>query len=261
VDASLPKCELCGKPLRRMIEIKGHVYCEQHGNGPRCDACGLPLLEGKALPDKRVLCHHCAGRVVLELGDARKIYERAQRDVEKLTGIVLGELPPLELVGRDRMPSAQQGLAVEDVQERGYYRQEVKTDTYADEKGRVVRTDREVKETIYILYAITPDELLCTSGHELTHALQARFLPKIHADAPLWLKEGTCQYVAASIARRHHFADELASIEQSPHPAYGRGYRYLKRRFGKDNWSGLLAWLHELDPTTLPAELPPDQTP
>ena len=164
VDASLPKCEICGKPLRKLIEIKGHVYCEEHGNGPRCDACGLPLVAGKALPDKRVLCPHCAGRVVLDPGDARKIYERAQRDVEKLTGIALGELPPLELVGRDQMPSGQQGLAVEDVQERGYYRQEVRTDTYADEQGRVVRTDREVKEAICILYGLSPDELLCTSG-------------------------------------------------------------------------------------------------
>lgn len=261
VGASLPKCELCGKPLRRMIEIKGHLYCEEHGNGTRCDACGLPLIRGKELPDRRVLCPHCAERVVLELDDARKIYERAQREVEALTGIDLGELPPLELVGRDRMPSFQQGMAIEDIQERGFYRQEVKTDTYTDDKGRVVRTDRQVKETICILYGLTPDELLCTSGHELTHALQARFLPAIQEKAPLWLKEGICQYVAAIIARRHHFADELTSIEKSPHPAYGRGYRYLKQRFGPTNWAGLLAWLKNLDPTTLPAELPDDQTP
>ncbi len=259
LDATLPKCSICGKPLRKFAEIKGRVYCHEHAEGPRCDACGLPMTRGRELPDKRLVCPACSGRIVLDERQARLIYQRAGREVEKLAGLDLGPLPPLELVGREAMPGNWQKLAMVDIQERGFYRREVITDTYKDTaSGKVLRTEQQIKETIHILYGLTPEELLCTAGHELTHALQARFLPRVHDCGPLWLKEGICQYLAAAIARRHGHADELAAIERSPHPAYGRGYRFLKRRFGEDNWPGLFAWLKTLDPSTLPAELPED---
>jgi endogenous inhibitor of DNA gyrase (YacG/DUF329 family) len=258
LEKTLPKCEICGKALREFTKIHGHVYCRQHAEGPRCDACGLPLVKGKALPDKRLLCSRCETRVVLDSRDAQAIYERAAREVKGITGVDLVPLPPLELVGREAMPASQKGLAVENVQERGFFRNEEITDTYKDGRGKVIRVEREVKENVYILYGLTPEELLCTSAHELTHAMQSRALPNIHEKAPLWLKEGICQYVAADVARRHHYADELEAIEKSPHPAYGRGYRYLQKRFGNGQWQKLHAWLRSIDPGKLPADLPAD---
>jgi hypothetical protein len=261
LNAALPKCTLCDRPLQTFVEIKGHVYCPEHANGPRCDACGLPMDRGRELPDKRTVCTACFRRIILDEHKARDIYQRARGEVERLTGLKLGELPPLGLVGRDAMPGNSQGIAMENIQERGYYRRSVNTDTYTDANGNVLRTEQQVEENIYILYGLTPEEFLCTAGHELTHALQARFLPHIHDNGPLWLKEGVCQYLAAAIARRHGYADELACIERSPHPDYGRGYRFLQQRFGDGNWPRLFAWLKALDPSTLPAELPADQIP
>jgi hypothetical protein len=60
------------------------------------------------------------------------------------------------------------------------------------------------------------------------------------------------------VARRRHHDRELANIEKSPHPAYGRGYRYLRKRFGNGNWPALLAWLRKVDVDKLPDELPED---
>jgi endogenous inhibitor of DNA gyrase (YacG/DUF329 family) len=259
LNKTLPKCEICGKPLQVFVNIRGHVYCKQHANGTRCDACGLPVAEGQQLPDKRVLCNRCAKHVVLDVRDARDIYQRARLEVETITGFSLEDPPPLDMVGRDKMPTGQAGVPLEDIQERGFYRREEKTDTYKNARGKVVRVERTVKENISILYGLTPEELLCTSCHELTHAVQARFLPDIHERAPLWLKEGMCQYVAAMVARRHHYGNELTNIEQSPHPAYGRGYRYLQRRFGNGNWRALHAWLRRVDLAKLPNDLPDDQ--
>ena len=258
LEAILPKCEICGKAVREYVTIKGHVYCRQHGDGPRCDACGLPVAKGSELADKRLLCERCIGQVVLEEEDAQAIYRRARREVESFLGYAFDEVPTLRLVGRDQMPASRRGVPLADVQERGYYLYQEQVDTYKDGNGRVLRTERQVTETVSILYGLTPAELLCTAGHELAHAFQARSLPDIHFKGPDWLKEGVCQYVAAAIARRRHYHDELTSIERSPHPAYGRGYRYLVKQFGKNNWKGLHAWLRTLDPAALPRVLPED---
>lgn len=259
LDASLPTCVLCGKPVRRYLEVKGRIYCEEHAKATRCDACGLPMEKGWELPDKRRVCPTCHPRIVLDEDEARAIYQRAGREVERFSSRALGDLPPLKLVGREAMPGNWQDE--NGGQERGFYRHELTIDTYKDANGRILRTEREVKETVHILYGLSREELLCTAAHELGHVLQERFLPHVHEHGPAWLKEGICQYLAAAVARRHGYADELESIERSPHPAYGRGYRYLQRRFGNDNWPRLHAWLETLDPATLPAELPPDRIP
>ena len=256
LDAVLPKCTICGKAVQNYVLIGGHVYCERDAAGARCDACSLPMTKGSELADKRVLCERCSGRVVMDRKTAKSIYKRARREVEALTGYSFKGLPKLKLVGREKMPAARKGTPVRDVQERGYYLREEQIDTYRDGRGRLLRTEKKVTETIHLLYGLTPDELLCTAGHEFTHALQARSLPGLHAKAPEWLKEGICQYVAAAIARKHHYAEELESIEKSSHPAYGRGYRYLKKRFGKNNWKGLSAWLRNVDAAKLPRNLP-----
>ena len=256
LDAVLPKCTVCGEAVQNYVLIGDHVYCERDAAAPRCDACGLPMTKGDELPDKRRLCERCSGRVVLDPKAAKSIYRRARREVEALTGYSFKGLPKLKLVGREKMPTARKGTPLRDVQERGYYLREEQIDTYRNGRGRVLRTETKVTETIHILYGLTPDELLCTAGHEFTHALQARSLPELHAKAPEWLKEGICQYIAAAIARRHHYAEELEDIEKSTHPAYGRGYRYLKKRFGKNNWKGLSTWLRNVDAGKLPRELP-----
>ncbi|MBT7300237.1 MAG: hypothetical protein HN849_12020, partial [Victivallales bacterium] len=118
VQKALPKCELCKKALREYAKIGGHVYCQTHAVGPRCDACRLPLLEGKELPDKRVLCDQCVGKIVLDAREAQSIYERAKREVAALTGLAIKPLPPMELTGREKMPARKRGVAVENVQER-----------------------------------------------------------------------------------------------------------------------------------------------
>ena len=125
---------------------------------------------------------------------------------------------------------------------RGFYSRETVTDVYKNFFGKEVDRKESVSEQIHILSHQRPDNFMATAIHELTHDLIADHYPRLK-DAPDWVHEGICQYVAATYCRKFQFGDALHVIETSPNPVYGDGYRYFKKTLGDNNWAGLKNWM------------------
>ena len=255
-QSQLPKCEVCGRPLQKAVIMNGHSFCQKHARGPFCCNCSLPFARGRKLADGRVLCKTCDPLVIEDPSAARRLFLQAKTEVQIATGYVSPTLPPLELVGLDQMPTGSRSPAPGDLVQRGLYKRETETTTTKNVFGKVLDREVIVDEAVRILYALSAEEFLSTASHELTHDLIAEQFPAVPEEAPQWVEEGICQYVAAMVCRRRGFEQELHRIETAAHSEYGDGYRYFKRHCGDDKWPAVIRWLRSTHLKSLPAKAP-----
>lgn len=255
-ERTLPRCEICGLPVRRGATVDGHVYCAEHADLPRCSNCGLPSAHTIPLEDERRLCRVCMKAAVFDLKVGERLYREAEDLVFNATRLRSPTRPVLRLAWlteiRERLSYETDSRMVQ----RGLYSRTVTTTRKTNIFGRVVEEVREIDETVYLLHGMAPRTMLITAAHELTHDLIAEEFPEVREDAPLWVEEGICQYVAAMVCRQRGFTDILEEIESCPDPVYGDGYRYIKRRAGAYNWSALVHWVRTNDLSRLPRSAP-----
>ncbi len=260
LEKALPKCEICGQPLQTAHVINGHTYCEEDASRPRCEKCGLPFVRGFELGDGRMVCDACDQSLLYTVRDAQPYYEAAQTEVARITGLKSPSLPPFHMVGLDDLKTRGQHTPADGIQQRGLYDRKVVVETTKNMFGRVIRRTEDVTETVYILYGLSPAEFTATAAHELTHDLLAEQYPELSKDAPTWVEEGLCQYMAAAVSRRLGNTETLQKIEDNTDPAYGDGYRWFKQTFGTDNWPHIRNWLDRTDPKGLPKTAPLSRT-
>ena len=243
LNISLPKCTLCAQPLRQMFTINGKKYCKAHADGHRCFGCGLPFDAGKLLKDGRKQCATCAKSAIFDPANGLARLRQARAQLKAVTGIVSASLPKLKLVDRPSLlrVMGEQGHMPDQMTARGFYRRNERTETRSF-AGRVVSADTEVSETIFILSGLTPDQFLITAIHELTHDLISETYRPI-ADLPRDLEEGLCQYTAAMYCRKQGWMQDYITIDKSPDPIYGGGFRKVHKRFGNHNWKAIDRWL------------------
>ena len=189
--------------------------------------------------------------------EAEPVYESAQRDVALVTGLVSDTTPRLRLVGLDQFSTRRQDgeRAVAAAHECGRYLRQTTTRSRKNIAGVTLRKSVRVRETISILYGLQESAFVSTASHELTHDLIAEFYPNM-ADAPLWVHESACQYVAALVCRRNGYADALNRIETLDDEVYGTGYRYLTHQFGADNWAAVHTLMSRDNLAKMPARPP-----
>lgn len=251
----LPACELCHRKVLKRTEIDGHVYCREHGAGPRCGTCQLPFIDGGRLSDGRKLCAGCKTNAIFDLEVAQPVFERASRRLRKLTNL-RASLPAMKLVGRDQLGTLSGShRPANPTTVRGFYHRKEVSTTMRSVLGRVLEDKVDVTKTIYLLYGLSPEALEITAVHELMHDLIATHFPEI-AESPEWFEEGLCQYAAAMVARRMGYTDELEAIETAPDPIYGDGYRYFKQRLGTRPWTAVEAWLRRVEVAKVPRVAP-----
>jgi len=253
----LPHCEVCDAAVEQALIVNGHYYCKDHKDLPRCASCSLPHARGFPLGDGRQLCQTCKPRAVMTDAVAARVYRQAVADVKAITGFQSPTVPPVKLVDslqlqRLRQPDQEprrDGKAIE----RGLYMR-LENITETTQYGRKTR-DVKITETIYVLNGLHPSDLIVVMAHELTHDLVAEQYPQV-AEAPAWVQEGLCQYIAAGVCRRYKAPNTLRAIEEMPDDTYGGGYRYFDKKFGPGNWPGVVAWLRSTDFKRLPANAP-----
>jgi predicted nucleic acid-binding Zn ribbon protein len=252
----LPTCAICGQPLRESFRVGKRFYCKTHAEGPRCDACALPVGTGGTLADGRVVCSDCRPGLVFTAEQAAPHYARAGQALALVLGQPLPAPPPLELVGRDQLPTHGSLDPAVSVRELGRYLRESETTTTRNLFGRVVQEETRASRKVLILYGLPADRFISTAVHELTHDLLAERYPAFDAKAPGWAAEGVCQYTAALVSRRLGYDERVAEIEAATDPVYGAGYRYLAGRFGAAGWTALSHWLDSTAAAALPAQAP-----
>lgn len=256
LNTTAPKCEICGVAVVDGGSIKGHFFCKQHLAAPRCTICLLPTDEhATKLPDGRLLCPACQATAITTTAAAEALYVKAQQDVRLVTGLEQAA-PPLHLVWADElaklMPAS---IKIEDhMTERGLYvRNELTMTQKTGDWGDIV--DTKTTRTINLLLGQSPAQFRISAAHELTHDLTAE---QFHAftDAPTWVQEGICQFVAAQVARQLGANDVLKAIADSPDSVYGPGYRYFVKLAGTHGWPAIQQWMATADVKKLPAKCP-----
>jgi len=255
---TLPVCEICGVRVRKAIVLDGtHVFCERCAALPDCSRCQLPCAKGTKFLDGRRLCENCQKDAVLDPAQARELYRRARSEVAAATGMRSDSMPPLELVGLDRITEELDvELSADDrMVRRGLYQRTETTTTAKNIFGLVLKRDTAVTERVLMLYGLSREAFLATASHELMHDLLAENVPAV-GEAPLWVEEGVCQYAAALVCRRMRLKHVLEDIQTCPDRCYGDGYRYVKRLAGPHNWPRVRAWLRETDLAKLPRHPP-----
>lgn len=252
----LPKCEICRQPLEEALIIDGHTFCREHGSGPRCSHCGLPFAEGVKLQDQRMICQDCNHNLVYRHDDAWALYLKARDEFNKVMQYRSPTLPELKLVGLDALSAMTEYKPHNGMVQRGVYHRATTTLTTRNWLGKITHTDKKIKETISILYALKPDEFLITAVHELTHDWLAEAWPEVAEHAPRWAEEGICQYVAAAVCLRLGYYKVLNRIEANPDQDYGDGYRYFQKRLGDNRRDKLEKWLRDTDVKVLPLSPP-----
>lgn len=256
-NTSLPVCELCGARSKVSVSIGEHVYCREHGHATRCDSCRLPFINGSRLNDGRELCSTCEKTAVITRDEAEKLFARAIREATLVTGLASDSAPRLHLVGLDTLrggasANVSSGSAM---YESGRYHRRARKTIHKNLLGVTVRENERVTESISILYGLAADRFLATASHELTHDLLAEFYPGTK-DAPPWIHEGVCQYVAAEVCRRNNLTNAVVRIATHEGPVYGNGFRCLIHRFGAKNWPGVDAFLKNTNLSELPKAAP-----
>jgi hypothetical protein len=240
-ESALPSCCLCGRKLTSSIVIEGKVFCEAHARGPRCSNCQLPHLQAFLLPDGRRLCAACRAEAVLDAETARTLYEQARDRVAEVTALRSASLPPLSLAD-----SAELQRESGDAGSRGLYVRKLTI----RETQRLVgppRVETNATERILILVGLPRAEFLATAAHELTHDLAAERFPRVKSEAPRWVEEGICQYVAGMVCRKEGLSGPLQRMATNQDRDYRDGYLRLLEWFGPENWAGLLAWIQRSD--------------
>lgn len=257
-ESSLPTCSICRKPVTSGATLRGIFYCDEHAKLPRCTACDLPQTRATELPDGRLLCAICQPNAVMEDELAQRIYERAVLEFRQSTGYTSATLPPMQLVDATFLRNKRKELGGGEITdahmvERGLYCREELTLEHVH--GAQRRQEVKVTEVIYLLSAVRRRDFAVVAVHELCHDMLRESYPDIE-NAPAWVEEGICQYVAAIVARRIQADVALDSIESMNDPVYGQGYRYFRKRFGADNWTELKAWLQTANLSRLPPTPP-----
>lgn len=248
VNATLPKCHACSEPVESGVQYGDRIYCARDGRAPACGACGFPAVAARTLDDGRVFCSGCLGDTVGSDERARPLYRRAASEVEAITGLKLGELPPLELVTKGRL--LEQGEGVLNEGSAGLYRSTRLVKTI---DGKPTGESMLSEPRISLLSHMDAATFEAAAVHELMHHLMALHFVRAEEDGPQWLREGVAEYVSSIACRRAGRSRLAADMREKP-PPYGNGLRWMQWRFGEDGWSRLRLWLATVDARRLPAE-------
>lgn len=275
MEATNPPCAQCGKPLlERIVKHEGKQYhpecygkhvaipcavCKQgiigeyltdywghryHAAHARefatCLYCSRLLHPatggggGVVYTDGRAVCRLCHKTAMHRPTDALRTVERIRQRMAGW-GVDLGEIQvPVKVIDRNQLG---QLLA------RGPHQHFKRVSGFAsmnwERHGREVRNKQA---TIYLLAGMPLQWLEATAAHELMHVWNFHHGPQ-HAFA---LEEGSCNYMSYRI--HEEAGDEMAAFHidtlmKDPDPAYGVGFRKVKKYVERHGFPKLLAML------------------
>ena len=279
-EASLPKCEICGKPAK-ITTSDGKHYCSKEclaktwpvcsfcgkrsskgvwrgwdrrflcakcAKLPRCFACGMPGVF--KLPDGRLLCRDCAKTAVLKREDMLAVAEATRQLMRVKLGLSTDHDVQYAMVDEKTLKKVSAGYG--GGRELGVFRFEALI-----ERTVVKRKDDGGKETsdsneriksrkyeILFLSGIPLAKLREVAGHELAHDWMEENYPHIR---DVKLKEGWAEYVASQVNRLYGQERMNIRMERNKNPIYGDGYRYVKGIVEKGGIKALLEVFRKAD--------------
>ncbi|MBI2267479.1 MAG: protein DA1 [Armatimonadetes bacterium] len=213
----LPKCSICSQSLTgKYWRFKGsdRQYCERcYRQASRCSVCGLPVLNGRLLPDGRILCPSCNGEAIFGYITALNLLQEVTAALGRQFRMRIDPVPSLILVDKKQIKEfaskSRPGLGVKDLS--GLYDLE----TVGGKKTR---------SEIYLVYGLPRSTTIAVLAHELTHAWQgdnSNMIPSSEA------YEGFAEWVAFKLMELQGETREMERMLKRK-DLYGRGLRRMR---------------------------------
>ncbi|MEB3328555.1 MAG: LIM domain-containing protein [Candidatus Sericytochromatia bacterium] len=235
------RCDVCRRAIvgTWLKDHWGHVYHAEHQREfATCLYCGRLCHDaigggGVRYADGRAICRLCHRTAVHRDGDVARTVAAIRRRMAAW-GVDLGAIEaPVQTVDRHRLGQllgrSHAGIkAVSGIAVMNWERH-----------GREVRNKRA---TICLLHGLPLQWLEGTAAHELMHVWNFHHGPP-HA---FELEEGSCNYLSYRVHQEQGgemAAYHIESLMKDPHPAYGVGFRRVKRFVERRGFDQLLLLL------------------
>ena len=275
MNASMPKCCICGKPAT-IKSGDGKYYCSQqclskswpvcaacgkHSNGgvqrgynhiflcsncakkPRCFACSMPA--DKKLADGRYICNNCLKTAVMTQEKADELANQVRKIMQEKLAIFTDHKIEYHLVSQQELEEQVKNHYGAG-RELGLYKfrkvVETTTTTTRSRQRKITTTKSEQKvrsitHSIYFLYGIPKKKFIEVAAHELAHDWMHEYYPNI---SNLKIKEGWAEFVATQVNKIYNQADMNRRMQLNKDKIYGDGYRMINEYIRKYKTKGLL---------------------
>jgi hypothetical protein len=233
------RCGVCGDMINGeyLTDFWGNNYHARHqGETPECDYCGRFISSvsdgGNKFTDGRTVCGICSKSAITTLAEMDTLVTEVRRMLLTKGIDVPFEEADNHLVGRDELlklikrtePDIQGYAAFKETRVFGLFS--------ADQRAE-----------IYLLHGMPIMKAMAVLAHELMHLWQFRYAKR---NADLDVQEGSANYAAWLILQ--DFSDDeakyiLHNLEKDPNPAYGEGFRRIRKFAQAQNRESFLEYL------------------
>lgn len=235
-------CAVCRQVIvgPMLTDYWGHQYHAQHareiGACHYCDRLVHPAITGGGTTygDGRVICRGCHKTAVHREREGLLTVERVKARMAgwgvDLSGIAL----PVRFIDRLQLARMLKGGPHASVKRVSGF-----ASMATERQGRVVT---KKQATIFLLTGMPLESLEATAAHELMHVWNFHHCPP-HAFA---LEEGSCNFMSFRMHEGHSEPMRgyyLDTLMKDPHPAYGVGFRKVKRYVDRHGFEALLGLL------------------
>lgn len=234
-DRVAERCAVCNRGLvgTFLLDGWGNRFHREHAT---CEHCGRAIGDrtsqgGRIYLDGRRVCGICISTQVRNDRDAAPLIEEVRARLAGLGVNVPAEAAPFQLVDRGQLRALLNRAGMGAANVSGF------TSIQTLMQGqKVVRTERKV----FILHGMPRELFLGTVAHEFGH-VWVNLLTGRKLDPAF--EEGSCNYLKALV--HEESADPMAVhllevMQKDPDPAYGQGYRRVRRLVEA---RGLQTWL------------------
>ncbi|HEY9721149.1 MAG TPA: protein DA1, partial [Oscillatoriaceae cyanobacterium] len=239
------KAITCGVCRRKIVgtaltDYWGNTYHAEHAREfATCHYCGKlvhPAVSGggTTYPDGRAICRGCHKQAVHRENDAQRVVAAVRQELAGWGVDLAGIDVPIRIVDRTRLAQMLKG---------GPHQSVARVSGFAAMRWeREGRTVKNKQATVYLLTGMPLVMLEASAAHELMHVWNFNHGPR-HSFA---LEEGSCNFMSYRIheARGDTLsAYQIDCLMKDPDPAYGVGFRKVKRYADRHGFPRLLTLL------------------
>jgi len=245
------KCTACGKRVNSGVHFgskSGDFYCVECSNKPLCFACGLPN-DFSILKDGRKICGKCKASSVVSYKQAMDIIREVRKAMKEKLNIYTDNEIIFKLVDDKYLKSKSNNQNQEMELGLFYHEQRIKTETstksiYGYEFGKKVNTTQTDSFYIYLLTDLPKEKFLEVTAHELAHDWMEMKYPGITDPK---ITEGWAEYTASRINSLYGNEHLNKRIQENTNPVYGEGYRYISGYVEKNKIQGLYKYFSSIN--------------
>ncbi len=278
-EASLPKCAVCGRPLKSKgfkgadgrffcsekclrttwpvcTLCKKHVqngklvggqsgkfFCDACADGPRCFCCNLPA-KCRMLEDGRTVCPECDAQTITDDGAFKALAEEVRRKMKDELGISTDDRIAWRLVDMETLKKLSMNETA--YMEMGVYKYETMEEKTILKKTSLLSGEvkTEVKDVVvqerHKIFIL--DKMPKWKIIEVAaHELAHNWMQKNYPNiSDLKIREGWAEYVAAKVNAIYGNEARNLRIRENADETYGGGFRMMEAIAETDGYDGLI---------------------